>query len=291
MKTLVLLLAMVALLASPAGAEDLLVGVLEHPQCNTDPVSAVRPLFRKQGQQWIALSSKEASRGISLADVSWNVAFDGRRLGSVKTVDPGFSSPYAWTYPRDRLLALAPDQPVPAVANGQRLFGGWCDAPSNRPLVVVSQPNFLDPQAWKRFEPDPTLRGLLFSQFAAVAGKADTCTNEESEKSSSWAYTASDLIMSAGYQDRTKTKLISVALNPTRSQCDGPPDTAWLTHWFMVTDSIRYLGENLSLVDAGDYDADGASELLFWFSGYNKDGYSLFYEGLQKRVDYQWSYH
>src|SRR5262245_51052142 len=174
----ILLLAAVALMPLPAGAKDLIVGVLEHPQCEEGDALAVRALFCKQGQQWTALSSSETSHGISLADVSWTVAFDGKRLGSIATVDPGFSSPDAWTYARDRLLALAPEQPVPSVANREQLFDGWCDVPAHRPLVVVSQPNFRDPEGWKRFEPDARLRGVLFSRFSALAGKADTCESE-----------------------------------------------------------------------------------------------------------------
>ncbi len=76
-----------------------------------------------------------------------------------------------------------------------------------------------------------------------------------------------------------------------RPRCDGPRDDAWATHWFLIGDAIQFLGVNLSLVDVGDYDADGTAEVLFWYSGYNSDGYSLFYDGLQKRVDYLWNYH
>ncbi len=280
-----------AIISSPAAAEEVILGVLEHPQCKKEPLSAVRVLFRERGQEWLALNSEESSREISLADISWTVAFDGKRLGSIKTVDPGFSSPYPWTYPRDRLLVLAPDQPVPSIANRQEHFGGWCDAPANRPLVVISRPNSEDPQRWKRFTPDPTVRNQVFSHFAGAAGKANTCESEDLENPSLWRYSADDLVFSGSYQDRAGRTLVGLRLDPARNQCDGPRDDAWATHWFIVEDSIRLLGVNLTLIDAGDYDADGTAEVLFWYSGYNKDGYSLFYDGLRKRVDYLWSYH
>lgn len=285
------LVAAAVLVNLTAVAEEVVVGILEHPQCKTEPGSAVRALFHARDQQWAALSSKKASHRVPLAKLSWTVAFDGKRLGSIETLDPGFSSPYAWTYPRDRLLVLAPDQAVPAVANGQGLFGGWCEVPRDRPLVVISRPNFRDPQGWKRFDPDSTLRNQVFPHFTAAAGEADPCESQDPDNRSVWAYSADDLRFSTSYQDRAGRKLVALALNPTRNQCDGPRDDAWSTHWFVIADSIQHLGANLSLVDAGDYDADGTSELLFWYSGYNKDGYSLFYDGLQKHVDYQWSYH
>jgi hypothetical protein len=59
----------------------------------------------------------------------------------------------------------------------------------------------------------------------------------------------------------------------------------------LVGDDTRYLGQDLTLVDAGDYDGDGASELLFWYSGYDEDGYTLVYDGGRKSVDYHWNYH
>ena len=51
------------------------------------------------------------------------------------------------------------------------------------------------------------------------------------------------------------------------------------------------MGRDLTLVDAGDYDENGASELLFWHSSDNEDGYTLVYDGLRKHVDYYWRYH
>jgi hypothetical protein len=53
----------------------------------------------------------------------------------------------------------------------------------------------------------------------------------------------------------------------------------------------RYLGADLTLVDAGDYDADGVSELLFWQTKYNEDGYVLFDSSFDARCEYRWSYH
>ena len=106
-----------------------------------------------------------------------------------------------------------------------------------------------------------------------------------------FAYDASDLVFSSSYQDRIGRKLVVVGRDPGRYTCDGPPEPAWATHSFILQDDVQYLGRDLSLVDAGDYDADGPSEVLFWYSGYNDDGYTLFYDGLRKHVDYHWNYH
>ena len=46
-----------------------------------------------------------------------------------------------------------------------------------------------------------------------------------------------------------------------------------------------------SRIDAGDYDNDGHSELIFAKPGYNYDGYVLYDDDLRHPVEFGWSYH
>ncbi len=45
------------------------------------------------------------------------------------------------------------------------------------------------------------------------------------------------------------------------------------------------------LIDIGDFDGDGRIEALFWFSGYNEDGYVLYFDRFEKSAIFTWSYH
>jgi hypothetical protein len=45
------------------------------------------------------------------------------------------------------------------------------------------------------------------------------------------------------------------------------------------------------LVDAGDYDNDGKSELVFSIDRYNRGGYELFYDDFKKRTIFEFGYH
>jgi hypothetical protein len=45
------------------------------------------------------------------------------------------------------------------------------------------------------------------------------------------------------------------------------------------------------LVDAGDYDSDGKSEVLFSIAEHNKGGYRLFYRNFTKRAEFAFHYH
>jgi hypothetical protein len=63
--------------------------------------------------------------------------------------------------------------------------------------------------------------------------------------------------------------------------------------WFVVNPekSVKYLDSGLWLVDAGDYDNDGRSELLFSISRDDRGGYELFYDDFMKRTVFEYSYH
>lgn len=276
----------------PAAATGtVLVGVLEHPQCVEEPDRVVRALFAKEGDDWFALSTEEASRRVSFEGLEWTVAFDGRRLGSIRTTDPGFTTPDPWTYPRDRHLVIVKGQRVPTIRNKGGSFAGWCDTPSDRPLVVVSPAHFHDPQSWKPAPARSASRTELFSAFAAARGPAHRCFDAAGEERTPWPYTPSDLTVTATYRNVAGTMLVALTLDAKERTCDGPRDGLDATHWFVVADTVRHLGGGLTLVDAGDYDGDGRSELLFWYGAYDNDGYTLFYDGFEKRADFRWSYH
>jgi hypothetical protein len=55
---------------------------------------------------------------------------------------------------------------------------------------------------------------------------------------------------------------------------------------------VRVLGLDMTVLDAGDYDGDGRSELLVKFARYDHDGYTLFYgRDFERSVSFGWMYH
>lgn len=275
-------------LALPVGASSTLLGVLEEPQCKKESVRSVRVLFIKEAGKWRSLSTEGAA---SLPiKAKWIVAFDGRKIGTVDTVDLAAKKSFGWTYARDRLLSLPPDQAPPSIPNKKDKFSGWCDPPKERPLVVLSEDHASDPDQWKPRPADRAVVRRLFSKFRKQAGKAQVCP-PNARAGIAFPYTEKDLEGSDAYADRKGRQLISLRLQGDLNRCDGPIDSSWDNHVFLLNPAITYLGAGLSLVDAGDYDGDGKSEMLFWFSGYNRDGYSLMSADLQQRSDYFWGYH
>jgi hypothetical protein len=54
---------------------------------------------------------------------------------------------------------------------------------------------------------------------------------------------------------------------------------------------IKFLDKAMWLVDAGDYDNDGVSELVFSVDDYDRGGYKLFCDHFKKEAVFEFSYH
>lgn len=49
--------------------------------------------------------------------------------------------------------------------------------------------------------------------------------------------------------------------------------------------------DKFELIANNDFDGDGSTELVFWYSGYFHDGYVLLSDGLTKMTTFTWGYH
>jgi len=83
-----------------------------------------------------------------------------------------------------------------------------------------------------------------------------------------------------------------IRIDPGKKDEDYGPGEAPVLFWFYVNGKdIRLIGQSLELIDAGDYDHDGHSEVVFHKSGYNYDGYILVFDDMRKQIEFGWSYH
>ena len=55
--------------------------------------------------------------------------------------------------------------------------------------------------------------------------------------------------------------------------------------------SVKQRGFDLRVIDAGDYDGDGRSEIVFQSRDYNRDGYVLSYDSFRGYAGLDWGYH
>jgi hypothetical protein len=296
MKKLLLLACALLIFPFITHAGPSIIGVLEQPQCAKEKKLSVRVLFVKDSTVWKALDDAAVANKLNLVSLKWTVAFDGRNLGSLKITDASPSAPpiNAWYYKRDKLFEVPTGQKIPTVKNDSESFMGWCNVPEYRPLVLVSEPNFVDPEKWKSFMPAPYYKQKLYVPLKLVIGrfKAFRCVNVPEYHMVPFDFQPDDLVLYKSFRSAAGRELVSIGLDPKKINCDGPPEPEWSGNWFIVDgDKLEFLGNQMEMVDAGDYDKDGCSELLFWHSGYNRDGYILIYNGLKQKTEYLWGYH
>jgi hypothetical protein len=272
---------------------EVIVGVLEdHPglRAGASNFWRVRALFEKEGREWKALPNPctdlpclKALPRLYPKEVRWTIAFDGRNLGQVtaRTLSE-FLDP-------DSVGAeqITSSGPVPTVGKRSLSNAGFYYSPTYRPLVAVSRPNFKDPDVWKPSHIPEERINALRRRFRAQFPRVSNCKDPTEDVQKPWHYRDEDVRLGKTYSSKENWSIAELHL--TGWKCsdieDGSP---FLTQWYTIapTGEIRFLGSGMWLLDAGDYDGDGKSELLFMVSGFAKDGFRLFYRDFSKSVEF-----
>lgn len=291
MKKTACILAFIFFLPFAAISDPMVLGVLEDLQCEDSGRVATRLMFINVEGRWIAMNDEYyAPRDVHLTSLDWNIISFGKQMGSIKLKDA--DATVSQVNSRDKLYDPT-DKKSPVIKNGDNSFKGWCDTPAATPLVVHSYPGITDPEKWTPFTPDATYRKKLYTPVKLVVGRfnAMTCPKRGGPYYP-LEYGPDDLILYKAYRSSSGRELVSIGLNHDVIACEIPILPEWTGNWFLLDgDSIEYLGNQMELVDAGDYDEDGHTDFLFWHSGYNQDGYVLIYNQLGQKVQYVWDYY
>jgi len=277
--------------------QNIVLGVLEdHAGVYVgDPYfRAVRIVFKKSGPDWQLFLDdcpdqnclKKTASGYP-ADMTWTIAFDGKNLGQITSRTPKEFENYS----RVGQEEITSAGPVPTVGERSTEFAGMIAAPVYRPLVANSQPYFRDPDVWRPAQLPGRLVTLLREQFRKNFPTAENCVDSDEGVPKPWPYTDDDIRVLKSYSSRNGWSMSRLKLEPY--SCDGPADDPFLDHWFAISphQDVQLLGSGMWLVDAGDYDNDGKSELLFSVDRYDRGGYELFYDDFRKHVTFEFSYH
>ena len=254
----------------------------------------VRVLFEKNGAEWQAFPSEcpdEAClKTVSSkypGEVTWTIAFDGRDIGRVTARTPKEFDSYSHL----GLQEVISTGPVPTVGKRSAEYGGFADAVVYRPLVAVSQPNFKDPESWKPSQPAAEVIRLVRQRFRTKFPSVSNCTRRADGAEKPWPYRDENIRILKTYSSNRHWSVTQVRLG--EYGCDGPPDDPFLDYWFAISpaNEIKFLDSGMWLVDAGDYDNDGKSELVFSIARDNRGGYELFYNDFAKQVSFEFGYH
>lgn len=265
--------------------ERLVLGLLEHNNSEGKKWHGVRVAFYQEGGQWKAYptafdTEQELSRSVKSfpAEVSWTVCSDGRSAGSLTS-----RNPETVLYYKDvGTHQISSGGSAPTVGEPSELFSGWPGGLTYRPLVLSSRAGCADPGGWRPAKPEAfelvAIRDYLRREHKVSAAKMSKAKVKANKSYGSRARGA---------------KLVSLTITGAKAlPSSGDDNDPNVDAWFYVAGrEVRYLGSNMLLVDAGDYDGDGQEEAVFKVQRYNNDGYALFHDGFRQKLEFSWGYH
>lgn len=282
----------------PAVAQSPIVGVLEDvpgAYVGQSDVREVRVVFRKNGHEWIAFPSKcpdQACLKTAPAkfprQMIWNIGFDGKLLGQVSARTPNALDFYADI----GLQKITSKAPIPTVGEKLAEFGGYADASVFRPLVADSEPYFSDPNGWKPSRLTAAEVQSFRNEFRQRFPKLCKI-NEDETKLEPFSYRDRDIRIVKAYGSRKGWKIARLHIEGAVDCGDNEGGFQIDDPWFAMDHQgqFRYLGSGMWLVDAGDYDNDGSSEIVFSIDRDNRGGYMLFYDDFKDHAVFEFSYH
>lgn len=283
--------------ATMAMGQNVVLGVLEDVTgvYFGEPDSRkVRVVFQKKGNDWEAFPNdcpnQACLKSVSAQypdEVVWSISFDRRNLGQVRGRTPKEFRFYSHV----GLQEITSKGPVPTVGARSSEYGGFTDGSVYRPLVANSQPYFADPESWKPVLLPTNVAKLLRQVFRTKFPSVSNCASADESVAKPWPYRNQDVRIIKAYVSRNAWYVARLRLE--ESKCDGPADDPFVDQWFSVSPGleVQFLGRAMRLVDAGDYDNDGKSELVFSIDDYNRGGYEIFYDNFHEHATFKFGYH
>lgn len=293
-----------AQVVSPSTEDKIYVGILDDAREDiwnrkTAPIErrVVMPAFEKSGSEWRSITH------FWPLPMEWTVAFDGKSLGQVEsqvTSPEGDGDQINSESSRAKQVILTPSADVPTIGKPSEQFSGVSGMlrplKIRRPLVLVSKPYFRDPDGWKRTQLPEEIARRVRQGFRKQYSHVDRC-KDEAIAEHDWKFPDSALMLVTAYASNKNSFLVAVSLNAGDCGWGGQPDDplgSFVYQWFFVAAdrSVRRIGGFDELLDAGDYDNHGSSELIFFsVRSENSDAYDLVYHNFQKKSELVVGYH
>lgn len=255
----------------------------------------VMPAFEKSNAEWHSVTH------FLIRQVEWTAAFDGKNLGQVESqATSNEADQINSESSRAKQIILTPNADIPTVGKPSKMFTGVSSlfglAKVRRPLVVVSKPYYRDPDHWMPTRLPTEIARMVRQGFRNEYPHVGRCEHEHVAETD-WKFPDSALALPKAYASNKNSFLVAVRLNAGDCGWGGHPDDpldSFVDQWFFVAAdrSVRRIGGFEDLLDAGDYDNDGNSELIFFSTRSEKsDAYDLVYDSFRKSVDLEIGYH
>lgn len=280
-------------------SEPKLLGILEDVPgglAGSQPSFHVRAVFQKKGADWEAFPAncpdQQCLRTVPSQypdEITWNITFDGRTLGKVKSRTPRSFSSYSYVGLQDIINTSA----IPSIGERSREFAGWPEKPVYRPLVAMTLPHFKDSESWKPQDLSNEDIQLLLRQFRKRFPRLCITSRQDETKLVPLSYRNRDVVVARAYSSKRGWTIARLRLSKA-IEC-GDTGRGWEMNdqWFALSPekNAQYLDDGIVLVDTGDYDGSGKDALVFAIDRYNEGGYELFYDDFQKHAVFSFTYH
>jgi len=256
----------------------------------------ITPAFVSNGDEWRAVKQLNQR-------MTWTVAFDGKNLGKVESepLSPPKANSERTPGPRDSQRILTAADGIPVVGKPDGRFAGSSGLPVRRPLVVVSQPNFRDPDQWKSREVPNGVIEEVRSAFHRTFRHLRKCDPSGEALKDDWDIPASEIVVSKSWGSTKREYIVETRLlhNKCLFNVDGEDFQSMggnQIFFVSVDHKAVFLGLQWELLDAGDYDGDGESEVIFQVAegkdiDIETEGYVLFYDDFRRNVRFVWQNH
>ena len=257
----------------------------------------VRVLFRYANHEWApSVADPSSVGGLAAAQAalsavkSWTVVSDGKALGSLSS----HAWPGGYTHDIDvGIQAISDGARIPRMGARADEYAALDTGPLRRPLVLVARPSYKDVDQWTR------------KQKTSVPGAVIDSLNSEELRDpygEQWApkrASSANVEMVSEYVSKNARRILTVRYRSEALKSDPEGSSPWkcanFTFLAVAGKPLRFLGPGMTLIDAGDYDGDGESEILFRNKGTDGDGneygYTLFYGHLEKTCAFSMTYH
>ncbi|NYF88773.1 hypothetical protein RBB79_04480 [Tunturiibacter empetritectus] len=300
MKTTALALLTLFLAPLAEAQRTSLIGIFEYTSSGRgDNLGApgVRVLFHQSGRLW---RSYNATCQNEMHDES-----------CLKTIVHVFPSVTTWTLvkqgkPVAKVAATTPaayhfysEIGVQAITNPAAVLNLEPRPTPDRPdpphtVLATTLPTLKDPDNWQPASPFPLDVTHVRQAFHKLYPHPKNCTQTTSNSPSNYhdsTITDDQIASGSSYVSNKNWRILELTLNGYR--CDGPPDDAWVNHWFAISPmgEVHHLGRLMHLAGTADFANEGRSEILFQVEGGNEAGYKLFYDNFTHQAQATVTYH